>query len=281
MKYTYTTPPGTLLSGSLADIINRPEFNRLPLSAAAVGYDVMTGNPYYIDIAKAPHILIAGTTGSGKSVTMHDIILSLLFKNTPATAEIYLIDPKMIELSLYKNIPLVKRCDYMPGAALATLATLHNDLMKRYKNMQRNAARDITQTNYKRVYIFIDELADLLFESKKETEKYISSIARLGRAAGFHIIAATQRPTREVLTGQIKLNMPARVALAMPAAVDSVTVLGHKGAETLRGRGDALIKTADCITEKHIQCAYASNDDIQKVIDYCARQAPKKRHIWP
>lgn len=280
MTYKYITPPGSLLTGTLSAIINRPEFNSLPLSAAAIGYDVDTGAPYYIDIASAPHVLIAGTTGSGKSVTMHDIILSLLFKNTPATAEFYLIDPKMIELSLYENIPLVKRCDFTPAAALATLATLHNDMMKRYKAMRRAGLRDIAGSNYKRVYIFIDEIADLMFTNKKDTEKYISSIARLGRAAGFHIIAATQRPTRDVLTGQIKINMPARVALAMPAAVDSVTVLGHKGAETLKGRGDSLIKTGDSIELNHIQCAYAGNDEIQKVIEYCARQAPRKKSIF-
>lgn len=280
MTYKYTTPPGSLLTGSLAAVINRPEFNNLPLSAAAIGYNADTGAPYYIDIASAPHVLIAGTTGSGKSVTMHDIIVSLIYKNTPATAEFYLIDPKMIELSLYENIPLVKRCDFTPAAALATLATLHNDMMKRYKAMRRAGVRDIAGTGYKRIYIFIDEIADLMFTNKKDTEKYISSIARLGRAAGFHIIAATQRPTRDVLTGQIKINMPARVALAMPAAVDSVTVLGHKGAETLKGRGDALIKTADSIELSHIQCAYISGDDIRKITEYCERQAPRRRGIF-
>lgn len=279
MKYTYTTPPGDIISDSLADIINRTEFNHLPLSAAAIGYDVETGTPYYLDIAAAPHVLIAGATGSGKSVTMHDIIISLLYKNTPATAEFYMIDPKMIELSAYEKIPIVQKIDIMPAAALATLAKLHGRMMKRYAAMRRRGARDISQTEYKRVYIFIDELADLIFQSKKETEKYISSIARLGRAAGFHIIAATQRPTRDVLTGQIKLNMPARIALAMPAAVDSVTVLGHKGAETLRGRGDSLIKRADSITETRVQCAYIDNDSINRVIEYCAGQAPPRR-LW-
>ena len=280
MTYKYTTPPGGLLTGTLAGIINRPEFNALPLSAAAIGYNVDTGAPFYINIETAPHVLIAGTTGSGKSVTMHDIIISLIYKNTPAAAEFYMMDPKMIELSLYENIPLVKRLDYTPPAALATLATLHNDMMKRYKAMRRAGMRSITGSDYKRVYIFIDEIADLMFTNKKETEKYISSIARLGRAAGYHIIAATQRPTRDVLTGQIKINMPVRIALAMPAAVDSVTVIGHKGAETLKGRGDSLIKTGDSIELNHIQCAYAGNDEIKKVIEYCIRQRPRKNSIF-
>lgn len=277
MAYKYTTPPGGLLTGTLAGIINRPEFNALPLSAAAIGYNVDTGAPFYINIETAPHVLIAGTTGSGKSVTMHDIIISLIYKNTPATAEFYMVDPKMIELSLYENIPLVKRLDYTPPAALATLAALHNSMMKRYKEMRRAGMRSITGSNYKRVYIFIDEIADLMFTNKKETEKYISSIARLGRAAGYHIIAATQRPTRDVLTGQIKINMPVRIALAMPAAVDSVTVIGHKGAEALKGRGDGLLKRPDNIHCEHVQCAFISDTELNNVIDYCQAQRPARR----
>ncbi len=280
-KYTYTTPPGALLSGSLAGIINRKEFNQLPASAAAVGYEIDSGAPVYIDLATAPHVLIAGTTGSGKSVTMHDIIISLLYKNTPATAELYLIDPKYVELSIYGGAPVIRGIVTDPAAALALLSRIHAEMMRRYKRMRRAGLRNVAQTEYKRIYIFIDELADLMFQSKKETEKYISSIARLGRAAGVHLIIATQRPTRDVLTGQIKLNIPCRLALAVPAAVDSVTILGHKGAEMLPGRGAAILKKPDSIVTDRIQCAFISDSEINSVIEYCRRQAPPRRRLWP
>lgn len=278
MKYTYTTPPGTLLKSNITGIINNSQFNALPLTAAAIGYNA--DGPIYIDIASAPHVLIAGTTGSGKSVMMHNIIVSLLYKNTPADAEFYMMDPKMVELSLYENIPIVTRCDVDPRAALATLAGLHHIMMARYKILKSRGARHASAAGMKEIYVFIDELADLMFYSKKETEKYISCIARLGRAAGIHLIIATQRPTRDILTGQIKLNIPCRVALAVPAAVDSVVILGHKGAETLRGRGDALLKLPDAINEIHFQGSFISDAELKQIIDYCERQRPKSRGLF-
>lgn len=277
MKYTYTTPPGTLLTSSIAGLINNHQFNELPLTAAAIGYNA--DGPIYLDIASAPHILIAGTTGSGKSVMMHNVIVSLLYKNTPADAEFYMMDPKMVELSLYENIPIVTRCDVDPRAALATLASLHRAMMARYRILKSRGLRHASAAGMKSIYVFIDELADLMFQSKKETEKYISSLARLGRAAGIHLIIATQRPTRDILTGQIKLNIPTRIALAVPAAVDSVTILGHKGAETLRGRGDALLKLPDSINTIHFQGSFISDSELAEIIDYCERQRPKRRGI--
>lgn len=279
MKYTYTTPAGSLISSSLSGCINRQEFNRSGPGCVALGWDQADGLPVYLDIAQAPHVLIAGTTGSGKSVMMHNIIISLLYKNTPADAEIYLIDPKRVELSIYSRVPLVRGCVSEPSQALQMLARLHSEMMTRYKHMKRQGFRNVAQTAYKRIYIFIDELADLMYMSKRDTEKYISSIARLGRAAGVHLIIATQRPTRDVLTGQIKLNIPARIALAVPAAVDSVTVLGHKGAERLSGRGDGLLKRPEAVQEQHIQGAFITDDELTAVIEACAEQAPKRRGI--
>lgn len=280
MRYTYTTPPGALISSNLGGCINRQEFNQSGPGCVALGWDQTTGAPVYLDITQAPHVLIAGTTGSGKSVMMHNIIVSLLYKNTPADAEIYLIDPKRVELSIYAGVPLVRGCVSEPAQALQLLSRLHAEMMKRYKHMERHGFRNVSQTTYKRIYIFIDELADLIYQSRKDTEKYISSIARLGRAAGVHLITATQRPTRDVLTGQIKLNIPARIALAVPAAVDSVTVLGHKGAEKLRGRGDGLLKRPETIQEQHIQGAYISDAELTAIIKHCAAQAPKSRSGW-
>lgn len=279
MKYTYTTPPGNLIKENLNGIINRKEFNAMPASGAAMGW-TSNGEPIYLDIASAPHVLIAGSTGSGKSVLMHNMILSILFKNTPATAEIYLIDAKRIELSLYSGVPLVKDIITDPVDALQLLKALRAEMMNRYQAMEKARQRNAIAAGYKRIYVFIDELADLIYESKRETEKYISSIARLGRAAGIHLIIATQRPTRDVLTGQIKLNMPCRIALAVPAAVDSITILGHKGAEMLNGRGDALLMTTGCHDEIRFQSAYTSDADIISVVDYCSRQGPQKRHGW-
>lgn len=276
-KYKYTTPPGALLSGSLGGCINRPEFNDLPPSAAAIGWAQDSGTPIYVDLATAPHVLIAGTTGSGKSIAMHDIITSLLYKNTPATAEMYMIDPKIVELSIYERVPVVRECITDPAAALAALQRLRRDMMKRYDDMRRHGIRNAASGGYKHIYVFIDEIADLMFTDKRETEKVISSLARLGRAAGIHLIIATQRPTRDVLTGQIKLNIPCRLALAVPAAVDSVTILGHKGAETLTGRGDSLLKRPDNIHCEHVQCAFISDTELNNVIDYCQAQRPARR----
>ena len=275
MKYTYTTPPAALLTSNIAGCINRLEFDRMPPTAAAIGYN--ENGPIYIDIATAPHILIAGTTGSGKSVMMHNIIISLIYKNTPASAQFYFIDPKMVELSIYENIPLTVSCDVMPAAALSTLTAIHRIMMSRYKRMKKAGIRNAAGAGFPHIYIFIDELADLMFTSRRETEKYISSIARLGRAAGIHLIVATQRPTRDVLTGQIKLNIPCRIALAVPAAVDSVTILGHKGAESLTGRGDALLKTPESIETIHFQGCYISDTELNSIIQYCEQQRPKKK----
>lgn len=251
-------------------------FNQGNGSTALLGID-SGGHVLCLDIAKAPHILIAGATGSGKSVLLNTIITSLLFKATPASLRFLMIDPKQVELKQYAGLPhLTRRPVTSPQEAAQALEDVCTIMDRRYRQMSRRGQRNAGQ-GFNKIIVVIDELADLMLTSKKAVEHSIIRIAQLGRAAGIHLIVATQRPTVNVITGLIKANIPCRIALQTASQRDSVNILDHKGAESLTGRGDALLKLPDRVQEIRFQSAYCSDQDIKNTVEYWRKQ---KRRIF-
>ena len=230
------------------------------------GVDVDNGQTIILDLDEMPHILLAGTTGSGKSVALNSIICSLL-KTCPAyTIKFTMIDTKRVELSPYKFLGK----DFCTVAtdsttAIELLENMCETIDNRYKLMEKNRWRKLPDMYYREVVV-IEELGDLMYDSKKEVEQYIIKIARLGRACGVHLIVATQRPTVNIVTGEIKANIGCRFALQTTSYVDSINILGHSGAEQLKGKGDCLLKLPTQSKEIHIQCPYIDDDDIDRII---------------
>ena len=222
-----------------------------------------------LDLKKAPHVLIAGVTGAGKSVLLNTIICSLLYKQTPASCEIIMIDPKRVELTPYNNLkhlrtPVIKGVENVPGV----LSWLIAEMEKRYKYLERKHLKNIDGTKIKPIFIFIDELADLMLQDKKHIEPSLIRIAQLGRAAGIHLIIATQRPSKEVVTGLLKANIPTKICLTVSSVTNSLVILDHKGGERLTGNGDAIIKYSDSIIERRFRACYTPDNDIQRIVDY-------------
>ena len=263
---------------NLKSVLYSEAFNKAPRTACAAGID-SNNNPVIIDIVKAPHVLIAGTTGSGKSVLLNSLIVSALYKATPATVNFIMIDPKQVELTNYKNLPhLFKPIITSAPEAVATLADICAEMDARYKKLARKGYKQLSDCPglFPRLYVIVDELADLMLTSKKAVENSIVRIAQLGRAAGVHLIIATQRPTTNIITGLIKANIPLKIALAVSNVSDSMTILNHGGAEKLTGRGDCIIKTPDSITERRAQAAFTPDSDIIKTVDYYRNQHKNK-----
>ena len=233
-----------------------------------------------IDMIKAPHILIAGTTGSGKSVLLNSMIVSLLYKATPAQAEFIMIDPKAVELTNYSRLPHLRRpiiSDMREAADALKMAV--DEMESRYKILAAEGVKALEEKPglFPRLYVVIDELADLMLTHKNEVENYITRIAGKGRASGIHLIIATQRPSTNVITGLIKANIPTKIALSVANTADSMTMLNHGGAEKLTGRGDAIIKTPDSITERRLQAAFTPDSDIKNIVEYYTNSNPKRR----
>lgn len=259
---------------NLRSILYTTAYNETPQTAAGIGLDD-NGNPVIIDIVNAPHILIAGTTGSGKSVLLNSLITSLLYKATPFDAKFIMIDPKQVEMTAYKELPhLYKPIITSVPDAINTLADACAEMDKRTKILAANGVKSLSDAPhlFPRLYIVIDELADLMLTSKNAVETSIIRIAQLGRAPGVHLIIATQRPSTNIITGLIKANIPTKIALATANTADSMTILNHGGAEKLTGRGDAIIKTPDSITERRLQAAFTPDSDIKKTVDYYIKQ---------
>jgi len=240
-------------------------------TAAVLGVDA-ANKAIAVDIAELPHLLIAGATGSGKTIALHTIITSMLFKATPGSLQFVMIDPKQTELGIYNGIP------HMPDnvvtsvpAALSMLNNLCRKMDERYRDMSHGK-----QWN-SRIVIVIDELADLMLTSRYEVETSIIRIAQMGRAAGIHLIIATQRPSADVITGLIKANIPARIALTMASYRDA-NVIEVKGADKLSGRGDALFQSADHTKAPiRLQTAYTSPQDVAAVVGYWKSPAARTR----
>jgi S-DNA-T family DNA segregation ATPase FtsK/SpoIIIE len=226
-----------------------------------------------------PHLLIAGTTGSGKSVCINTIILSLLYRHTPDKCKFILIDPKMLELSTYEGIPHLL-CPVITEAkkAASVLGWVVKEMENRYKLMTKEGVRNIDGYNTKHtlampyIVVVVDEMSDLMLVAGKEIESYIQKLSQMARAAGIHIIMATQRPSVDVITGTIKANFPTRISFQVTSKIDSRTILGEQGAEQLLGKGDMLyMSSANKIVRIH--APYVSESEIEKVNNYLRGQA--------
>ena len=254
-----------------------------PLSVV-LGKDV-SGETIFTRIDKTPHLLIAGSTGSGKSVCVNTIITSILLKNKPDKVTLIMIDPKMVELSIYDGIPHlltsvvtdpIKAADVLHKVVLEMENRYREFARARVRNMEgynKIAAKDSDYKELPYIVVIIDELADLMMVSSKEVEESIARIAQKARAAGIHMIIATQRPSVDVITGVIKTNIPSRIAFAVSSSVDSRTILDKSGAETLLGKGDMLYLSADSSKPVRIQGAFLSDEEVEKVVDYVKSQS--------
>ena len=263
----------------LRDIIDSPVFqNAASKLSFAIGKDI-GGNCIVGNIAKLPHMLIAGTTGSGKSVCMNSLILSLLYKATPDEVRLIMIDPKMVELGIYNGIPhLYIPVVTDPKKAAGSLQWAVVEMMKRYRLFSEIGVRDLKgYNNYKtkigeptmpNVVIVIDELADLMMTAAKEVEESICRVAQMGRAAGMHLIIATQRPSADVITGLMKANIPSRIAFAVSSSLESRIILDNPGAEKLIGMGDMLYAPLGCGKPLRVQGAFVSDEEREQVINF-------------
>ena len=263
----------------LHDIINSPSFKTAQSKLSfAIGEDI-AGNAIVGNIAKLPHMLIAGTTGSGKSVCMNSLILSILYKSTPEEVRLIMIDPKMVELGIYNGIPhLFVPVVTDPKKAAGALQWAVVEMLKRYRLFSEAGVRDLGGYNtlkksqgeptIPRVVIVIDELADLMLVASKEVEESICRVAQMGRASGMHLIIATQRPSADVITGLMKANIPSRIAFAVSSAMESRIILDNAGAEKLIGAGDMLYAPLGAGKPMRIQGAFVSDDEREKVINF-------------
>jgi S-DNA-T family DNA segregation ATPase FtsK/SpoIIIE len=255
----------------LDDLLTRSDTPRSATLAAALGIDT-DNRPLWFDLAAAPHLLIAGETGSGKSVLLNSILSSLLYLYTSERMQLLLIDPKQVELTNYDSLPhLVTPPITDITAAVYYLRQACDKMDARYTFLSAHGLKDISGTTYPHLVIVIDELADLMLTSGGAVEPYIIRLAQKGRSAGIHLIIATQRPTVNVITGLIKSNLPCKIALRVASVRDSVTILDHKGAETLTGCGDALLKLADRVGEIRFQSAFLSDENIKRLTDHLKR----------
>ena len=258
----------------LREVITSNEFINDPSSLAVGLGKEISGKPLIADLAKMPHLLIAGATGSGKSVCVNTIITSLLYKSSPEEVKLLLIDPKVVELAHYNGIPhLLSPVVTDPKKASNALNWAVNEMNKRYQLFAENGVKDIAGYNRKcenkmhKIVIIIDELADLMMACGNEVEDYICRLAQMARAAGMHLIIATQRPSVDVITGIIKANIPSRIAFAVSSQTDSRTILDMGGAEKLLGKGDMLYYPLGAAKPVRIQGAFISVEESEKVID--------------
>ncbi len=273
-------PNKTVNTVTLREVIDSVEFNRAKSkSSFAVGKDI-NGNCIVGNIAKLPHMLIAGTTGSGKSVCMNSIIMSLLYKASPDDVKLIMVDPKMVELGIYNGIPhLLIPVVTDPKKAAGSLQWAVTEMMRRYKSMSDAGVRDLESYNsiveaegegskLPQVVVIIDELADLMLVAAKEVEESICRIAQMGRAAGIHLIIATQRPSADVITGLMKANIPSRIAFAVSSAMESRIILDTQGAEKLVGRGDMLYAPIGAGKPLRVQGCFVSDVEVESVATY-------------
>jgi S-DNA-T family DNA segregation ATPase FtsK/SpoIIIE len=250
--------------------------NSKALLPLALGVDVI-GTPIISDLTTMPHLLVGGATGSGKSVALHNMIVSLLCSKTPQELSLILIDPKRLEFSSYTDIPhLIFPIVTEPNRANKVLGWVVHEMEERYKKMAQWGVRNISEyTGPDKVpylVVIIDELADLMMVAGRECEGYIVRIAQMARAAGIHMIIATQRPSVDVVTGLIKVNFPSRIAFRVSSKIDSRTILDAQGAEKLLGKGDMLYMMSSCPDLKRLHGAYLSNKEIDLVTQWCKNQ---------
>jgi S-DNA-T family DNA segregation ATPase FtsK/SpoIIIE len=279
-------PNSSISVVGIREVVDSEEFEaskgklKLPL-----GKDI-TGNPVIADMVKMPHLLVAGATGSGKSVAINAFLCGLLLKHTPDELKLILVDPKMVEMIVYNNIPhLLSPVVTELERVVPTLKWATREMERRYKIFARHGVRNLDsykQLARKRsdlepmpyILIVIDELADLMMMAPDETETYICRLAQMARATGIHLIIATQRPSVDVITGLIKANFPSRMAFAVTSQVDSRVVLDGPGADMLLGRGDMLYMAADAAKLVRIQGTYVSDREVEKIVDFWRKAQP-------
>lgn len=264
----------------IREILDSDEFrDSTSKLTVALGKDI-TGNLSFADLGKMPHLLIAGATGSGKSVCINSLITSLLFKASPDEVKLLMIDPKVVELGGYNGIPhLLSPVVTDPKKAAGALCTMVGEMLRRYKLFADNNVRDLAAFNkvaqlrddleaVPHIVIIIDELADLMMASPKDVEDYICRLAQMARAAGMHLVIATQRPSVDVITGVIKANIPSRISFAVSSQIDSRTILDMGGAEKLLGRGDMLYYPVGSSKPTRVQGCFVTDGEVEKVVDF-------------
>lgn len=248
----------------------------------ALGKDIV-GAPFITDLKKLPHLLIAGTTGSGKSVGINAMLLSLLYRNSPQTLRLMMIDPKMLEFSIYNDIPhLLTPVITQAKQAITALANMVAEMERRYKIMSHTRTKNIESYNEKMkaeggeqfpyIVVIIDELADLMMTSGKDVELYIARLAQMARASGIHLIVATQRPSVDVVTGLIKANLPSRISYRVGQKIDSKVILDQMGAESLLGRGDMLFTPPGSPGIIRLHAPFASEKEIENIVNFLKDQ---------
>jgi S-DNA-T family DNA segregation ATPase FtsK/SpoIIIE len=275
-------PNDTPVTVSLRDVLESNRYQRLKSPLAIALGESVDGTPVAADLASMPHLLIAGTTGSGKSVCVNAIIASLLLRNTPEQVKFIMVDPKRVELTGYNGIPhLIAPVVVEVERIIGVLKWLTREMDDRYKKFSVAGARNIEDYNRNRdpnseampyIVTIIDELADLMMLAPEEAERYITRIAAMARATGIHLVIATQRPSADVVTGLIKANFPARIAFAVAGNVDSRVILDQPGAEKLLGRGDMLYLSADSPSAQRLQGVFVSDSELSSIIRYWKAQ---------
>ncbi|HOA47591.1 MAG TPA: DNA translocase FtsK 4TM domain-containing protein [Candidatus Paceibacterota bacterium] len=277
----------------LANLLSSPEFLFLPPLGIALGKDVM-GKPYFGDIGSMPHLLVAGATGSGKTVFLNSLILSLLWRNGPQDLRLALVDPKRVEFSPYSSLPHLL-CDPITQhqKIIPLLKWLTKEMEDRFSILQNAKKRDIKSYNefveiqiakgneefekLPYIVLIIDELADIMSSKGKEFEAVIVRLAQMSRAVGIHLVLATQRPSVEVLTGLIKANITSRVAFKVASQIDSRTILDMAGAERLLGQGDMLYLSGEAAKPKRLQSAFVSSEEIRRVVDFVIKHQQEEK----
>ena len=272
-------PNRTVTTVSLRDVLDSPEFiNAKSKSSIGLGKSI-DGNCVVGNISKMPHLLIAGTTGSGKSVCMNSIIISLLYKAGPEDVKLIMVDPKMVELANYNGIPhLMIPVVTDPKKAAGALQWAVTEMMRRYKTMSDAGVRDLESYNsivtaeggqkVPQLVVIIDELADLMMVAAKEVEDSICRIAQMGRASGVHLVIATQRPSADVITGLMKANIPSRIAFSVASAMESRIILDTQGAEKLVGKGDMLFAPIGNGKPLRVQGCFVTDAEVLAVTSY-------------
>jgi S-DNA-T family DNA segregation ATPase FtsK/SpoIIIE len=276
----------------LRGVLESESFGKLKAKAPlafALGRDV-SGMPIAADLASMPHILIAGTTGSGKSVCINAVIMSLIMDNTPDDLRVVMIDPKMVELIRYNGLPhLYGKVETEVERIVGVLRWVTREMDSRYKKFSDLGVRHVNEYNTQMVEkgldklpymaVFIDELSDLMMSAPVEVEKTICRIAQMARATGIHLVIATQRPSTDVVTGLIKANFPARIAFAVASGVDSRVILDGVGAETLLGKGDMLFLSPTANGAVRVQGCYVGEREIDRVADFWREQYADEERV--
>jgi S-DNA-T family DNA segregation ATPase FtsK/SpoIIIE len=276
----------------LKDILGSENFRKGPGLCLGLGKDI-TGQAQMTDLQKMPHLLVAGTTGSGKSVCINTLILSLIYRFTPRRLQLLMVDPKQVELSIYEGLPHLVglsgedsgRILVDPKKAAMALKQVVDLMEARYTLFAKARVRNLKEYNDQAeeflpwMVVIIDELADLMMVASKTVETSICRLAQKARAAGIHLVVATQRPSTDVITGLIKVNIPSRIAFAVSSGVDSRVILDTSGAENLLGKGDMLFLPVDASEPRRIQGAYVTNEEIQRVVEFWREQAAPENRI--